>query len=75
MEMTAGGIEIGAGWNILQLFKDGISVKLGGLVSGENYSDSEFFVESRVGYGTLIFQNAAGADYLFKGSFCDSGVT
>lgn len=62
-------------WDVLQLKKDGMAVKLGGLVSAKDSSSYNFFVESRGGVGTLVFANAAGADYSFRGALCDNGIT
>lgn len=75
-EVEIGGVlKMSGAWDVLQLKKDGMAVKLGGLVSAKNSSSYNFFVESRGGVGTLVFTNAAGADYSFRGALCDNGIT
>lgn len=75
-EVEIGGVlKMSGAWDVMQLRKDGMVVKLGGLVSAKNSSSYNFFVESRGGVGTLVFTNAAGADYSFMGAFCDNGIT
>lgn len=75
-EVEIGGVlKMSGAWDVLQLKKDGMAVKLGGLVSAKDSSSHNFFVESRGGVGTLVFANAAGADYSFRGALCDNGIT
>lgn len=56
-------------WDVLQLKKDGMAVKLGGLVSAKDSSSYNFFVESRGGVGTLVLQTRRARTIRFGARF------
>ena len=65
----------GMGWSNIKNSKDGMVFELGGLqLTDETHIDCGIYNNPNMGFSsTLVFKNAKGTDYKFRGNVSDFG--